>query len=215
MSLSKEAQFWNTAHSGDLSLVRIFAADAALNINWQESSQGYTAFSYACYEGHVSVVQFLLTLPKVDVNKQKKKEATPFNIACQKGRKEVVSLLLADMRIDVNKAMDGGFTPFFMACQNDQKEVVSLLMADMRIDVNKPENDQCTPFGWSHKKATCQWFRSSWPLEGKLIPRPSPLPVMRVGTTKLLLKSLGVKAREQRGKGHLMKITSERSKMAL
>ena len=124
MSLSKEAQFWNTAHSGDLSLVRIFAADAALNINWQESSQGYTAFSYACYEGHVSVVQFLLTLPKVDVNKQNKNEATSFFISCLNGHKEVMSLLLADMRIDINKPVNDQCTPLWMASQNGHLPVV-------------------------------------------------------------------------------------------
>jgi len=91
-------------------------------------------------------VQFLRTLPTVDVNKPQKEGCTPFYVACQQGHKEVVSLLMADLRIDVNKPADGGFTPFYIACQQGHKEVMSLLLADMRIDVNKPRDTGATPF---------------------------------------------------------------------
>ena len=86
--MSKEQQFWDAARSGDLSVVKTLAADTTLNINWQESSQGYSPFNYACFEGRVSVVQFLLTLTNIDVNKPQNQGSTPFYIACQNGHNE-------------------------------------------------------------------------------------------------------------------------------
>ena len=112
--MSKEQQFFDAARSGNLSVVKKLAADTTLNKNWQESSQGFTPFNQACYEGHMSVVQFLLTLPTVDVNKPKDSGATPFYIACQEGHKEVVSLLLADPRVDTNKPDSFQCTPLFV-----------------------------------------------------------------------------------------------------
>jgi len=146
MALSIEQQFFDAARAGDLGVVEELAADAALNINWQEPSYGYTALNIACAQRCVSVVEFLLKDPKVEINKSQIEGGTPFLIACQQGHKEVVSLLLADVRTEVNKPMNDGGTPFFMTCQDGHKEVVSLLLNDERIDVSKPRNDGCTPF---------------------------------------------------------------------
>ena len=65
------------AGAGDLSVVKKLA-DTALNINCQEPQLGFTPFNYASQEGRVSVVQFLLTLPTVDITKPQKDGATPF-----------------------------------------------------------------------------------------------------------------------------------------
>ena len=92
MSESKEQKFWDAAVKGDLSLVKELAADTTLNINWQDLQYGFTPFNQACWEGRVSVVQFFLTLPTVDLNKSTSFGSTPFFKACYKGHKEVVSL---------------------------------------------------------------------------------------------------------------------------
>jgi len=63
--MSKEKQFWDAARAGDLSLV---AADPTLNVNWQ-GQLGFTTLNVACELGRESVVQFLLMLTTVDVNK--------------------------------------------------------------------------------------------------------------------------------------------------
>jgi len=157
--LSKEKQFWDAADKGDLSVVKNLAADPTLKINWQDSQFADTALNIACYQGREFVVEFLLTLPNIDVNKPNKDEATPFYIACQIGDKEVVSPLLSHPRIDVNKPKNTGSSPFFIACENGHKEVVSLLMADKRIDVNKPKNTGSSPFliacGKGHRCNSC------------------------------------------------------------
>jgi len=84
--MSIEKQFLDAASAGDLFLVKKFAADTTLDINWQ-SPLGYTPFNYACFHGRVSVVQFLLTLTTVDLNKPTNDGATPFYIACENGHK--------------------------------------------------------------------------------------------------------------------------------
>jgi len=159
MELSKEKQFWDAADKGDLSVVKNLAADPTLKINWQDSQFADTALNIACYQGREFVVEFLLTLPNIDVNKPNKDEATPFFVACFQGNKEVVSLLLADMRIEVKQLRDTEVTPFYIACENGHKEVVSLLMADKRIDVNKPKNTGSSPFliacGKGHRCNSC------------------------------------------------------------
>ena len=116
MELSKEKQFWDAADKGDLLVVKNLAADPTLKINWQDSQFADTALNIACYQGREFVVEFLLTLPNIDVNKPNKDEATPFFVACFQGNMEVVSLLLADMRIDVNKPKKTGSSPFLIAC---------------------------------------------------------------------------------------------------
>ena len=86
MSNSKEQQFWDVAEKGDLSVVKNLAADTTFEINWQ-GDMGLTAFNDACYEGQVSVVEFLLTLTRVDVNKSTEGDFTPF-LLCLPGRSQ-------------------------------------------------------------------------------------------------------------------------------
>jgi len=81
-----------------------------LSISTGDPKIDRTPFYRACFYGHVSVVQFLLKRPKVDVIKHSNEWATPFFAACQNSHNEVVSLLLADMRIDFNKPMNDGVT---------------------------------------------------------------------------------------------------------
>ena len=150
MSESKEQRFFDAARAGDLSVVKKLAADTTLNVNWQESSQGYTPFSYACWEGRVSVVQFLLTLPTLDVNKPKDSGATPFYIACFQGHKEVVSLLLADMRIDVNKPENNQWTPLWIASQNGYLPIVQLILASGR-EVDTKTKSIAGTASWNNK----------------------------------------------------------------
>jgi len=89
MFRSKEQQFFN-ASAGDLSVVKKLVADPKLNKKWQ----GQLAYTHSVMHAPeiVSVVEFLLTLPNIDVNKPNNNDATPFLMACENGQKEVVSL---------------------------------------------------------------------------------------------------------------------------
>ena len=102
MSLSKEEQLFWAAFDGDLEKVKSLCSDPALNVNWQDEG-GFVPLSGACQEGHVGVVEYLLSLKETYPNKRNHYGATPFFVACENGHKEVVSLLLADPRIDPNE----------------------------------------------------------------------------------------------------------------
>ena len=152
MSKSKEEQLWEACTSGDLDLVKGLANDAAVNLNWEDPEVNRTPLYRACGHGYVSVVQFLLTLTTVDVNKPQNEGATPFSIACYKGHKEVVSLLQADTRIDVNKPADEQLTPLWFAAQNGHLPVVQLLLASSRKMDTKAKSKAGTG-GWNKTAA--------------------------------------------------------------
>ena len=120
--MSKEEQLLDAAGDGDLSVVKQLAADTTLDVNRQVPEGGYTPFNYACQEGRVSVVEFLLTLTTINENKPANNGATPFYVACYEGHEEVVSLLLNDTRIDMNQPQNDGGSPFFVACYKVTKK---------------------------------------------------------------------------------------------
>ena len=83
----------------------------------------------AATNGREGIVEVLLGMEGVDVNRGNRQGATPLNAACQKGHEGVVRLLLAHAATDVNQARtDNGGTPLFMACQNGHEGVVRLLL---------------------------------------------------------------------------------------
>ena len=109
-------------------------------------------FNVARDEGCASVVQFLLTLTTIDLNKPDAYGFTPFFKACQYGCKEVVSLLLADTRIDINKPENDQCTPLWIASQNGHLQVVQLILASGREIDTKTKSIAGTG-GWNNKTA--------------------------------------------------------------
>ena len=145
MSESKELELWLACTEGNLDLVKQLSFDASVDINWQDSEFHRTPFFRACGHGRLSVVNFLLEHPRIEVNKPNINDGTPFFLACQQGHDDVVASLLRDGRVDICKANIKLSSPFFKACQNGHEKVVAQLLADQRVDVNQPEIDNCTP----------------------------------------------------------------------
>ena len=133
MSISKEQQLWEASTSGDLEAVKHLASDPGVNVNWGDPEFNRTAFYRACFLGRLSVVEFMLNHPQVEVNKSQLEGATPFYAACQEGHLEVAKLLLADMRIDVNKLNRYHSTPLLKASEKGFMPIVQLLLASERL----------------------------------------------------------------------------------
>ena len=152
MSKSKEQQLWEACTSGDLDLVKRLANDPAVNVNWEDPELSRTPFYRACFYGRLSVVEFLLTFTKVDVNKLQGQGCTPFYIACQNGHKEVVSLLLAEMRIDVNEPNNEQCTSLWFASQEGHLPVIQLILASGR-EVNTKTKSIAGTARWNNKTA--------------------------------------------------------------
>ena len=96
-----------------------------INLN-ARNTRGQTAFIMSCAYGQISIVQFLLSHPKVEVNTHDNKGWTALVWACAKNHKDVVKLLLdhSDRKIDLNVRNDSGWTAFIWACQEGRKYVV-------------------------------------------------------------------------------------------
>jgi hypothetical protein len=91
----------------------------------------------ACCHGHVEIVRYLLTLPKIKPNKRGEHGSTGFMLACWEGRTSVVELLLADPRIDVNIADNKGRTPLWVAISGGHVQIVWHIVGSQRqIDLS-------------------------------------------------------------------------------
>lgn len=116
---------------GDLPLLKQVLGKRHLRIN-STDEHGRNVLIWACIMGHTEIVRFLLTIPKVNINKDSRLWTTPLVTACADGRLGVVRLLLEDPRIDVNTAGRHGITPLERACLSSSKGIVEALMMDPR-----------------------------------------------------------------------------------
>ena len=57
-----------------------------------------------CVNGHLDVVNALLSTDGIEINQAEKDGATPLSIACGKGHLEVVNALLSTDGIEINQA---------------------------------------------------------------------------------------------------------------
>ncbi|KAH3761103.1 TKL protein kinase [Pelomyxa schiedti] len=109
---------------------------------------GSTPLWIASHNGHINVVELLVTKGNADVNKATSGVGTtPLFVASQKGHIDVVELLVTKGNADVNKATsDDGTTPLYVASHNGHINVVELLVTKGNADVNKARsNDGITP----------------------------------------------------------------------
>jgi len=104
---------------------------------------------YAVLEGDIDVVQFLLAMNNVDVNKANGRGYTVLMLACRYNRISVVRLLLNVVDIDVNKADGYGNTALMFAVFYNKINVVGLLLNVVDIDVNKTNGKGFTALMWA------------------------------------------------------------------
>ncbi|GMH92305.1 hypothetical protein TrVE_jg7552 [Triparma verrucosa] len=125
----------DAADRGDANKVLELLAEG-MDINYsKEGDEGRTALYKAAWEGHLDVVQALVTA-KADLNKANTDGCTPLLIAAYNGHLNVVQALVA-AEADVDKAKtDDGRTPLWTAAYEGHLDVVQALVA-AKADVNK------------------------------------------------------------------------------
>jgi len=96
--------FWQACADGDVNFVQESIPLVASKINHQFEEKG-TPLYIACDHGHREVVEMLLKIPNIDINKG---SLTPLYAACKNGHVEIVDILLKLPNIDVNKGDVGG-----------------------------------------------------------------------------------------------------------
>jgi len=111
---------------------------------WRRTA-GMTALFAASTSGRTEVVNALVSLPIIEVNKSDSNGRTPLFAACFNNSTDVVEVLVSLPSIDVNKADNFGLTPLLVACINGHADVVKVLVSLPGIDINKADKDGRTP----------------------------------------------------------------------
>jgi len=97
------------------------------------------ALCVACEEGFPDVVEILLGVPGIDVNKINGRGKTP--LLCTFGdmvdQVECVKLLLSRPEVDVNKPDSGGRTLLLRACELNDLALATLLLGKADVDLNQ------------------------------------------------------------------------------
>lgn len=114
----------------DIKINKLLVALPNFDIN--KRYDNHTALTLACWRGDKKVVQFLLSVPGIDVNKETYCYESPLFIAAAQGYTDIVELLLSVPGIDININTNHSITyPYnsFNECSkpSDSKEVMKLL----------------------------------------------------------------------------------------
>ncbi|OHT05254.1 hypothetical protein TRFO_27069 [Tritrichomonas foetus] len=90
------------ADSGSLNSVKLIIEYGGFNVNAAEKELKRTALMLAAKKGYSEIVDELLKIPDIDVNKSDISGMTALHFACRKGDTASVELLLKMPDIDVN-----------------------------------------------------------------------------------------------------------------
>jgi len=123
-----EEEFWISCRKGDLEKVKELSKLVS-DINWvNDKRKRLTGLHIACERGRRDIVEYLLTLPQIQVNQKDSDGITPFHLGCEHGREEIVKILLEDKRVDVNPLESERWTPLYVACMQKSEEIVKILL---------------------------------------------------------------------------------------
>jgi len=104
---------------------------------------GTTSVMIAAAQGHVDVLEFLLTIS--DLSLVDKNQLTVLHHAVKKNDERSVRLLLsANFQVDINARTKRGMTPLMIACTEGCEAVVKALLSYPKLDVNMADNSEDT-----------------------------------------------------------------------
>jgi ankyrin repeat protein len=116
------------AGQGHLDIIKLLAEHGAAVS--PETDGGNTALFRAVRNGHTSVVQYLLSKGKIDINKENDYGFSLLHISAREGHTEIVDLLLkagAEINLKTGKYTDEQ-TPLHLACLNRHSDTARLLV---------------------------------------------------------------------------------------
>ena len=115
----------SAAASGDIQQVKEICADSAADVEYT-NEDGFTALIWACLNGHIDVVRYLVDEKNAAVNMPPNRH-TPLRGAGNYGHLEVVQFLL-NRGADPNVPSMGGRTPIMGAAMNGYMDVLEALL---------------------------------------------------------------------------------------
>lgn len=109
---------------------------------------GYTALHLACEKGNSSILEKIIKVPGLDVNKIDCHGNTALHLACQYNKLEVVKILLLHPDINANVKNNTGDTPLHQLCKNSHYGtilIVKELLKMASIDINAKNYQHLSP----------------------------------------------------------------------
>ena len=131
--LKKSLQF--SARRGDAKMTKALLQCPGMDINNGYGSIGMPLY-IACREGHTNVVEILLKVANIDVNKMAGGE-NALLVSTENGHSDVIELLLNHHDIDTNIGKIGNEgSPLYLASKNGNDNIVKQLLSQPQIEVN-------------------------------------------------------------------------------
>lgn len=106
-----------------------------------ESTNGYNALGWACFEGHLHIVKYLIEECGADPHRADRRGRTPIIDAVSTPcdgicNIDVVRYLIVDKNVDVNHQTNEGFSALTIACRDGRLDVVRLLVEEGKANVH-------------------------------------------------------------------------------
>ena len=142
-------QLIDAARDGHLALVeRALRNGADVNDDFLDFF-GTTPLHWACWGGHLNVVEYLLTFHDANVEAADTGGQTPLHVACYHGRLSVVRYLLTHHGANLEASDDNGWTPLHLAILQRHLDVVRYLLTSHHANLEATDNNQETPLHWA------------------------------------------------------------------
>ena len=119
---------------GHLPIVQ-FLVKEGIDINFPDAF-GQTPFYFACANGHIELVMYLLERENIDINRSSYNGKTLFYIACERDQVEVIKYLIKIPSVNKHTASIYGTTPFEEAIMCGSSEVIKYFMEVGWFDPN-------------------------------------------------------------------------------
>ena len=145
-----EAQWFRAAKKGNLALIQRGINDK-IDINCRDSG-GRTAVYHGASEGHILVVQYLISLHSDLSIASTITGNSPLHMAAFKRHDAVVALLLSH-GADVSQANKDGSSPLHIAVYEGCDAVVAVLLIN-GADINQANKDGKKPIDWAKNQKT-------------------------------------------------------------
>ena len=135
------------AKSNNLKIVK-FCIDNGIDPNTRNAEK-CTALHLASECGSIDIVEYLLSLPTIEVNARDVIRRTPLHYACDNGNYSTVVRLLKHKDVDVNAKNKEIRSPLMCAVIVGRRDTVELLLDDPNIDARTIDGNGMTPLHWA------------------------------------------------------------------
>ena len=123
---------------GDVSIVQCLV-ERGVDINVSSSTSAVTPLHYSCRWGHLSIVEYLTSLPQFNYTRDNWGR-TGIHYAAEFGQAHVVKYLTEVRGYDINVEDKYDNTPLYMACYYDHLPVVEYFSTQPNCDINSNNN---------------------------------------------------------------------------